>query len=652
MDAAQRERDKARACVLFWGDRTDAVAFRRYLLNPALKSFGASRMQDTCVLWTGEDYDTARRPLLVAGPAADGEGAPDGCGASGFEGEPDIVCFPPPGLFPREMLGGHVPMWTIMPDSRLYQPTQQMQVRMWRVRLSSDEGGAVRAAERVEEVPIELLSCDCSSKGNPFCVLFRPALMHIVDGDQFEVELSGLRGLESRRHFFHEFTSFGADRTDYHLLEAAESIRGLLDDPALWVSPSSLVGGTSVSPGQMQDTKGQRSGRHHAKALAAAAAGSEEAVTHVEIGLVTHPSRVITTETVELLIGLWCPDATAIRAHLALARVAGNEEVRRGAMVLKVREHFLVRVKLPMASCRYELSFFVASRRRPETMVEHPLKYCIISADTCPNLLISMEHPLRDKFGYALQLPAAHALGVSVLAPLDHRIPTGYAYFLLHVDPEPSGVEVAVESPDGSQVGADLMAAAAAALSARRETGSEAARPAQRGTVLFQERMAAGIALRDSSEDQQGRRAGSKSVSGGDHDRPTGGGEKPERGPRGTPKVKRRKETPEDLRPVGLVGMLHTALAEKLEAGVQDCQGSAHVDVSLLEPSGRQRYVLRLRQREDIPELHDGLLLFSEQDVGGRVETHVYFPKVQGCPPMKIAEWLIVKKEEHFPAGF
>merc|ERR1719265_1011406 len=37
----------------FWGDQDGTIDFRRYLLNPELKAFGACRRQDTCTFWTG-----------------------------------------------------------------------------------------------------------------------------------------------------------------------------------------------------------------------------------------------------------------------------------------------------------------------------------------------------------------------------------------------------------------------------------------------------------------------------------------------------------------------------------------------------------------------------------------------------------------------
>merc|ERR1719181_2357594 len=118
---------------------------------------------------------------------------------------------------------------------------------------------------------------------------------------------------------------------------------------------------------------------------------------------------------------------------LYLARVSGNEEIPRAAQIYRVGDNFLVRVKMPMSSARYELHFLVSPISAPETAIHHPLKYTIVTADVCPNLLASLQHPLFQKFGYAPLLPTAQLYRISLIAPVSYRVSIGQAYFLLHV---------------------------------------------------------------------------------------------------------------------------------------------------------------------------------------------------------------------------
>lgn len=137
--------------------RQNTVAFRREFLNPKLNNIGASRIHDTCVFWaeatTEEEEDEegfldphdARRNSTLVGIDGFGEiHLPSLLEDKSLtleasleaEAEPDFVSFPPHGLCPMELLDGSaVPTWTIMPNSRMYQPTDELQVRMWRVKL-------------------------------------------------------------------------------------------------------------------------------------------------------------------------------------------------------------------------------------------------------------------------------------------------------------------------------------------------------------------------------------------------------------------------------------------------------------------------------------------------------------------------------------
>eukprot|EP00439_Symbiodinium_sp_Y106_P077204 s1441_g16.t1 len=134
-------------------DQTNTVTLRRQLLSPRLQIFGASRLRETCVIWTTSG----------TGETADDEDPPSSTSAAlawlsveteieieieewAQRDETDFVVFPPYGVCPLELLGGHaLPTWTIMPNSHRFQPTHALQVRMWRVKLlrrEEDTGGS------------------------------------------------------------------------------------------------------------------------------------------------------------------------------------------------------------------------------------------------------------------------------------------------------------------------------------------------------------------------------------------------------------------------------------------------------------------------------------------------------------------------------
>merc|ERR1712176_902782 len=139
---------------------------------------------------------------------------------------------------------------------------------------------------------------------------------------------------------------------------------------------------------------------------------------------------------------------------------------------------------------------------------------------------------------------------------------------------------------------------------------------------IFAERLAAAVPLREEGADENAVET---------------------RAPR-----KRTGEDKPDDQPIGIVSYLQAMLAENFGASAQDAQGIAQVDVLLLKPgTHRQRYMLRLQQRSDFPELHDGFIHFADQDVGGHVELFLRFPHCEFAEyaPLKIGEWTIVRRE-------
>lgn len=557
----------------------------------------------------------------------------------------EVVCFPPPGIVPLDLLYGVVPIWSVMPDSHLYQPTPELAVSIWRVRIVADQ------VERFEEVRTLCLSADCSQRGNPFCIVFRPDLARIADGDEFEVTVRGLRSQPHRPElcFFHRFVDFNGAQLDAHLVAETRRFRSSFDDLQLWGEPKVFIGQEAAEAAdkdgkkeeqqqQKQQQKGPEKSPQAEKAgdpstPSAKDAGGRRATVQEapkqqipDIGLISHQKQTFHSERCDVTITVSCPLACVMRCQLFLVRVSGREEIPRATQIAKIGDHFIVRVKLPMAHCRWELTFKVSTNRAPEALMDHPLKYNITSAETSENLLISVEHPLAEKFGYALLQHTAQIHGVTVISPLTHRVREGHTYFLIHIDRSCTRHPPEPQTPPGE------------------------APPPPTATNLFNTRLTSANAIVHSAPTQPSR------------------GSRPAQGRSRIVLAEPESEMPGQLaasrRGIGIggeaaavcaIGAFHEQLAgnEKepgISACVQDSVGGIHCDVSICNG----KYMQRLRQRLDFPELYDGLLPFSRQDAGGRVELFIRFPRGNSLQytPLKIGEWLIIKSNEEFPMGF
>lgn len=104
------------------------------------------------------------------------------------------------------------------------------------------------------------------------------------------------------------------------------------------------------------------------------------------------------------------------------------------------------------------------------------------------------------------------------------------------------------------------------------------------------------------------------------------------------------------------VGAMHQQLGQPLSSIVQDSLDAVHVDISVLSAlNGHQRYALRLQQHRHLTNLYEGHMFFSDQDVGGRVEMFMRLRSGAENPqyaPLKIGEWLVIRKDEQLPADF
>lgn len=304
-----------------------------------------------------------------------------------------------------------------------------------------------------------------------------------------------------------------------------------------------------------------------------------------QIGLVSHPELEIHTDVVDVCIALRCSTVAALQAKLYLTRVSGTEEVERATLVYKFEDQFLVQVKVPMSSSKYELSFMISTKHFPHILKEHPLKYQIHTSDVCQNLLASLKHSLALKFGFSVMPPTAQLHGICIVAPKTYRVNPEEVYFLVHV----AGEEAARNAED---------AKAAPSLTSK----------------LFTDRLRRSEAL-----------------------------------PSSTPRQRRAsKILSSDGTIVNWAADFHEPLSESVESYCQDSQGSLHFDLCISD-----KYVIRLQQRVDIPELFESLVSFEKADVGNHVALFLRRPKANSAEyfPQKIAEWMVCL-EENFPLHF
>lgn len=629
------ESSSPRSSAAFWGDQDSSLRSRRYFLNPALTVFGASRQQDTCILWSGDDLGQHVLPqnnsMYVPGspdlpspksarkkdsfrqgaatPIAPEKRESQGDANAFFIEEKvhmdvNAVCFPPAGFVPLELIKDTRTPWTIMPDSHRYQPTEKVRVRIWRCRISMPKEGEW-SSERLDELIVTDLRVDCSSLGNPFCIIFRPEIVKISNRDEFEVQLSGLCGARSDLTFFHHFRAMRQDSIDDHLVEAAGQLRAVYTNMNLWREAQAYIPAEPWSHGH----EGGRRGKHHGHGKKHQFQGSTDIhhssqgpISMTQIGLVSHPTLEIQTETVDVTISLCCGTVEAIVPALYLARVSGNEEVPRAVQVCRIGDQFIVRAKMPMSSARYELHFLVNPKSAPETSIPHPLKYTILTNDVCPNLLASLQTPQAQKFGLAPLLPTTQIHGISIISPVSYRVGVGQTLFLLHFQhwseaadtqrkegrtsaPSPS---VSIQTPNGN-------------TSTPRSPVMDEQLP--HGTTLFSHR------LRKKDPEKRGGR---------------------------------KTQT------TNYAADMHEALGARMKDNCQDSFGKMHLDVSI-----GGKYVTRLQQRTDLPELFEGLLSFAEIETSSRVEIFLRQPrsKVYEYAPEKLGEWLVCSAES-LPPGF
>jgi len=625
------QRPSAYGLSTIWGDRRGALGFRRRLLNPALREFGAARQQDTCILWTSPDPDTdiVRPSGRGTTATARSTGRPEEAPPPAME--IDAVCYPPTGIVPIYLLEGGCTPWTIMPDSTKFQPTSSTKVTVWRVKIErpsakGSDAAVPWTAERLSEVPVKGVSVDCSMQGEPFCIIFWPDLAkQDVDGEQLEVQLSGLCGVSEDLAFFYEFQSFVNADLDAGFHAETMRLRSTLGDSTLWhESRLAACCQHSESPETPKSPRVSHAGnrrRHSIIKLGRTRHETDDSAPKrpLPIELLSHHKMSILTNSVDLKIAVRSQAAATIQAELSVVRFGENEElVPNAVQVQKLQDSvFFIRVKLPMARCRYELCFKASRLEEPIELQSHPLKYLITTGEQCQTLLSSLEDPLLKLFGLARMSAEAQHFGIFLLAPTTQRLVVGACYFLIYVDEARALAQARAQAEEAEPPQRDEFS-----LSRKEKQSPQQAKPDEGQTPEI------------------GRR----------------GKAKPAEPPVATTLFSKRLLPKDGHGAVGSVGGphpevsdLHETLRNALESETQDGQGEIHLDLT----TSRGECLRQFRERNDFPGFYECLINFTEAEVSKLVRLHLRFPRIQAAEfaPKTICEW-VVCRAEHFPIGF
>jgi hypothetical protein len=541
------------------------------------------------------------------------------------------------------------------------------------VRIDRPVGGHW-TAEQLVEVPVKGFAIDCSSLGEPFCVVFWPDFGEAVEGCQLEVELSGLRGDRTKLNFFYEFKNFMQKLLDQHLCAEAASFRTFIGDHVFWGPPREPVLVTA------NDMLENRTTSKLKKQVVARLAEK-----YPIINIISYQETSFSTNCVDVTLVLQSDEVVAIFAELKLVRFSGEEdEVPCGATVQKLPagNYFLVRAKLPMSRQRFEIRFFASVASSPDEFKKHPLRYLITTGKECQSLLSTLEDPRRKKFGYCQIDATAQQSGIVVISPVTRRLSTGSIYFLVYVD---KSVALAYAKAELEKVYHDAWLISISegleagpkgrssskrrSIEAHRSTNAPfASNVGGRNMRLFTHRIqvqdipdeslckaaqAVQSAVKRSAEEMDivewtpppSRKGFRKSIAAIKvHENPATAD--PEQ--RKKDSTKKKDSTSSDGQAATVLN-LQSNLRAILEKHTQDACADVTFDVSLR--GGEVLY--RLRERTDLPGFFEGLFSFNDQDIGQKVELYYRFPWLHAVEysPRKLGDWCVVR-DEPLPQNF
>lgn len=642
IDATPRPSDMPSGLSPIWADNGGGLGFRRTLLHPDLREFGLARRGDTCVIWTGRDSELDRPEALPvesssslrlrAQQRARGrvQAVAHDCVASpqAHEERVDAVCYPPAGIVPISLLEEGCSPWTIMPDSRRFQPTASTSVQLWRVRIDR-QPEREWVAERICEMPVQGFTVDCSARGEPFCVLFWPDVREFAHGDQFEVVLGGLCGDTSVLTYFYDLRRFQGIEANRALCREAAKLRTILGDADLWNEPKPYLLKEPLQP------HASRGAEDEPRAALAIDVRNRESMCERNRGYplietVSHHTTTLTTSRADVTIVLRSKEASCIQAELNLMRGGDDEEeIPRAAQVLKIESDcFIVRIKIPVARLRYKLQIRTSRAEAPGDLQRHPLHYTVLTTRDCQVLMTTLQDTLQPLFGLARLSPIAQHYGVFVVAPLTHRIHMGRCYFLVRVD-----TAVALVAARASIMASttlrkeDMRVRSEVPGPSPRPGGGRCGGGGSGGgapcSTLFSDRLFAHV----EKEELASRDVVASALTGCSASTATASAEARE----------------------GDFRRLHQKLRKSIESHCQDSGGEIHLDVSM----HNGECVHRLHQRHDFHELYEGTFTISEADANTEVKLSIRFPRLQASEyaPTVLGRWAVFRNQ-HLPIGF
>jgi len=441
---------------------------------------------------------------------------------------------------------------------------------------------------------------DCSSRGEPFCVVFWPDLAKYAHGAQFEVLLEGLRGETTSLTFYYEFRAYLQHVLNENLCQEAAAFRNLLGDRCFWGEPRDAGVDYKAEPEPKAPKR---------------RAVFEPTNTLPVVEFVSYHEKQFSTNSVDVTILLKSAEAATLTGHLNLLRFGGEEEmIPCGTQVQRIgKDHFLLRAKMPMSRCRFELRLMTSTFENPREMLQHPVKYMISTGSSCQTLLSSMEDPKWRKFGLAELQPVIQRYGVFIFTPYTKRIEIGPCYFLLYVDKEMALSTAAAEVSEARKEDVEEASFMKRRVAMKSPRGS---RHTMKSKMLFSKRLMCEESASRSASASTGFGIGEPFTKIGDH---------------------------------VTVHELQRHLCRVLQPHTQDTSAEIHLDIAL-----RSGEVLhRLRERPDFPGFFEGFFNFEAADALSLVRLYIRFPQLHSFEyaPRKLAEWLVCRNE-HFPLCF
>lgn len=105
-----------------------------------------------------------------------------------------------------------------------------------------------------------------------------------------------------------------------------------------------------------------------------------------------------------------------------------------------------------------------------------------------------------------------------------------------------------------------------------------------------------------------------------------------------------------DFRSPKEVRMMQDTLQGEISKNIQETYGDIHLDLML----HNGQHVQRLRERQDLPGLFEGLVTISDIDVSTKIQLVIRFPKIHACDfsPRRVAEWIVSRSQERVHENF